>query len=69
MGQYEDYGPGGSIFDSSEIRGKGECQYIWDFGEGKDTGNRARSLQKAAAHLVKATASRCNHEGCHHEQL
>ena len=37
LGQNEDYSPGGSISDSSEKmlqRGKGEGQYIRDFGQG-----------------------------------
>ena len=60
MGQNEDYSPGGSISDSSKIliqRGKGECQYICDFGEGGGTCNKAHILQKFAASLVKVTVS------------
>ena len=37
LGQNEDYSPGGNISDSSEKllqRGRGEGQYICDFGEG-----------------------------------
>ena len=38
VGQNEDYSPGDSISESSEKllqRSKGECQYIWNSGEGE----------------------------------
>ena len=58
MGQNKDYSLGDSISDKSEIplpRGRRECQYICDFGEGGGTCNQAHILQKAAASLMKVT--------------
>ena len=55
--QNEDYSPGGSISESSEIPfqrakkaggGGGECQHICDFDEGGGTCNQAHIFQKVS---------------------
>ena len=56
--QNEDYSPGGSISDSTEKllqRGRGEGQYICDFGEDRYTYNQTN---------IFAEACHSSHEGC-----
>ena len=65
LGQNEDCSPGDSTSNSSERllqRGRGERQYICDFGKGGIHAIRHRFFQKVSAHLVKLSAS-------HEEQL
>ena len=65
LGQNEDYSPGSSISESSEIwlqRDTGTGQYTGDYGEGGGPSNQAHIFQKFAASLVKVTTS-------HEEQM
>ena len=66
LGQNEDCSPVDSISDSSEKllqRGKGERQYICDFGAGRvHATEHIHFLQISSASLMKVTAS-------HEEQL
>ena len=60
--QNENCSLGGSISDTSEKllqRGKGESQYICDFGEGKCMCTQAHKLfaEKFAASFLKVTSS------------
>ena len=61
MEQNEDYSPGDSISDSSEKllqRGRGEDQYICDFGEGGIHAVKHIYFLKVSADLVKFCWSR-----------
>ena len=52
MSQNEDYSPGDSTLDSSEKllqRGRGEAEYLCDFGEGGVHAIKHRFLQKVSA--------------------
>ena len=60
LGQYEVYSLGNSISDSSKKllqRGKGEGQYLCDFGEGEIHAIKHIFLQAVSAGLVKVTVS------------
>ena len=60
LGQREDYSPGNSISDSSEEllqRGKGEGQYICDFGEGGYGAVKHTFWQRVATSYNEVAAS------------
>ena len=60
MGQYEGYSLGDSISDSSKKllqRGRGEGQYLCDFGKREIHAVKHIFLQTVSASLVKVTVS------------
>ena len=72
MGQNEDYSPGGSISNSSEkllLRGRGEGQYICDFGEGGVHSIKNTFLAEACVRgtMTETTALARHHSNNLHE--